>query len=71
LRNVALSFPYMHDGSISSLEDVIEHYSKGGNKHPLQHKNIIEFKISSTEKKQVVSFLKSLTDTSYIQRMNF
>jgi cytochrome c peroxidase len=71
LRNVALSFPYMHDGSISSLEDVIEHYSKGGNKHPLQHKNIVEFKISSSEKKQLVSFLKSLTDTSYIQRMNF
>jgi cytochrome c peroxidase len=71
LRNIELSSPYMHDGSISSLEEVIEHYSKGGNKHPLQNKSIVEFRISESEKKQLVSFLKSLTDTSYIQRMNF
>ncbi len=31
IRNVALSAPYMHDGSLATLEEVVEHYDKGGN----------------------------------------
>jgi cytochrome c peroxidase len=34
LRNVALTAPYMHDGSLASLEQVIDHYARGGRKHP-------------------------------------
>ena len=71
LRNSALSFPYMHDGSFKSLDEVIEHYAKGGSKHRLQNPSIVGFKISAKEKQQLISFLKSLTDTSYIQRMSF
>ena len=65
LRNIELTFPYMHDGSMKSLDEVIKHYSLGGNKHPLQNKSIQGFKLSKTEKKELKSFLKSLTDTSF------
>ena len=67
LRNVELTFPYMHDGSIKSLEEVIDHYAKGGKKHPLQHKAISSFSLSNKQKKQLISFLKTLTDTSYMK----
>jgi cytochrome c peroxidase len=71
LRNVELTFPYMHDGSIENLENVIAHYSQGGKKHPLQSSTIVPFELSIKEQKQLISFLKSLTDTSYLKRFNF
>jgi cytochrome c peroxidase len=67
LRNVELTFPYMHDGSFNTLEEVIDHYARGGKKHPLQHKAITSFTLSNQEKKQLISFLKTLTDTSYMK----
>ena len=70
LRNVDLTFPYMHDGSIETLENVIAHYSQGGKKHPLQSSTIVPFDLSAKEQKQLISFLKSLTDTSYLKRFN-
>lgn len=69
LRNSELTFPYMHDGSMETLEKVIAHYSQGGKKHPLQSSTIIPFEISAIEQKQLVSFLKSLTDTSYLKKL--
>lgn len=66
LRNIELTFPYMHDGSLATLEKVIEHYSKGGNHSVNQHAVIRSFELSTIEKKQLISFLKSLTDTSYL-----
>lgn len=69
LRNIELTFPYMHDGSMETLEKVIAHYSQGGKKHPLQSSTIIPFEISAIEQKQLVSFLKSLTDTSYLKKL--
>ena len=68
LRNSELTFPYMHDGSLESLDKVIEHYSKGGKKHPLQDKRIVPFELTIKERKQLTLFLKSLTDTSYLKR---
>jgi cytochrome c peroxidase len=68
LRNSELTFPYMHDGSLESLDKVIEHYSKGGKKHPLQDKRIVPFELTIKERKQLTMFLKSLTDTSYLKR---
>ena len=66
LRNIELSFPYMHDGSFWTLDEVLDHYASGG-KNPLnQHYVIKPFNLSETEKKQLISFLKSLTDTSYL-----
>lgn len=70
LRNIELTFPYMHDGSEKSLEGVIDFYSKGGRRHPLQNKNIVSFQLSKKEKEQLIDFLKSLTDTSYLKKLN-
>ena len=66
LRNIELTSPYMHDGSIKNLGDVIDHYAKGGNHPANQHPAISPFKITSSEKEQLLAFLRSLTDTNYI-----
>lgn len=66
LRNVALTSPYMHDGSIKTLEEVIEHYNTGG-KTNTQKSNLIKpLQLSQAEKEQLVAFLKSLTDYEFI-----
>ncbi|MDZ4785314.1 MAG: cytochrome c peroxidase [bacterium] len=65
LRNVALTSPYMHDGSIATLEEVIEVYAKGGiNKNNLS-KSITGFPISASEKRDIIEFLESLTSNDY------
>ena len=69
LRNIELTFPYMHDGSLKSLEDVIAHYSQGGKKHPLQSSTIVPFNLNPKEQKQLTLFLKALTDTSYLKKL--
>ena len=66
LRNIELTYPYMHDGSLESLEDVLTHYERGGKDHFNKSKIIQPFKLLSKEKKQLILFLKSLTDTSYM-----
>jgi cytochrome c peroxidase len=65
LRNIALTAPYMHDGSLQSLEEVIDHYMKGGNDHRNKHSFIKPFILSKTDRNNLVSFLKSLTDSSF------
>jgi cytochrome c peroxidase len=65
LRNIALTAPYMHDGSLQTLEEVIDHYMKGGNKHPNKHPFIKPFMLSKSDRKNLVSFLRSLTDSSF------
>ena len=67
LRNVALTYPYMHDGSIETLEDVIELYAKGGSGHKNQNRIITSFNLTENEKRDLILFLKALTDTSYIE----
>lgn len=67
LRNIELTFPYMHDGSKSTIEEVIEHYSKGGKGHNLQSNIIVPFEISPMEINHLKAFLYSLTDTSYMK----
>jgi cytochrome c peroxidase len=69
LRNIELTFPFMHDGSIKTLEDVIAHYSKGGQNHPKQNNIIVPFQLNKTEQKQLIAFLESLTDTSYLKKL--
>jgi cytochrome c peroxidase len=66
LKNCSLTSPYMHDGSIQSLGAVVEHYQKGG-KHPQnQSKDIQAFHLTPQEKRCLILFLKSLTDTNLI-----
>jgi cytochrome c peroxidase len=60
LRNVELTYPYMHDGSLSTLEDVVEFYDKGGLPH--DGAPVLEsLHLSDKEKSDLVAFLKTLT----------
>ena len=71
LRNVALTAPYMHDGSLATLEDVVQHYNEGGHGHPNQSPLVKPLGLSSAEINDLVSFLKTLTDESFIQNPVF
>lgn len=67
LRNIAVTAPYMHDGSIATLEGVIDHYAAGGRAAgPLQSEFVPGFVITEQEKADVVAFLKSLTDEEFL-----
>ena len=68
LRNVALTAPYMHDGSIESLDAVVEHYNQGAKPHFNKHRKLVNLNLSDREKRYLVKFLKSLTDTSYLSQ---
>ncbi len=67
LRNIALTAPYMHDGSMETLEEVIDHYAKGGVGGAYQDKRIRKRSLSNVEKKYLITFLGALTDTSYLR----
>jgi cytochrome c peroxidase len=73
LRNVALTFPYMHNGSISTLEEVLDHYSSlsnntNSNIDPVLTQN---FSLSHTEKNHLIAFLETLTDSDLNDNPNF
>jgi len=63
LRNVALTSPYMHDGSVATLEEVVEFYDRGGDGAPNQSKLIFKLNLTVQEKSDLVAFLKALTGT--------
>ncbi|KAB8039201.1 c-type cytochrome [Silvanigrella paludirubra] len=68
LRNIDRRAPYMHDGSLENLESVIDFYNKGGiAKRPSVDRNIKELKLTEQEKKDLISFMKTLTsDDSHL-----
>jgi cytochrome c peroxidase len=61
LRNVALTAPYMHDGSMLTLEDVVAFYNRGGVPNPLQDPRIRPLELSAQDEADLVAFLESLT----------
>jgi len=61
LRNVALTAPYMHDGSLPSLAAVVEFYDRGGEPNPLQSPLVSPLGLSAEERNDLVAFLRSLT----------
>lgn len=65
LRNIALTAPYMHDGSLKTLDAVIAHYEKGGPGSPLRSEHVKGFTLTADERRDVVAFLESLTDTTF------
>jgi cytochrome c peroxidase len=75
LRNVAVTAPYMHDGSIATLPQVLrEHYAQAGRavslgqgRNPLRSEFIAGFEISEAEIADVVAFLESLTDEAFLR----
>ena len=73
LRNIALTAPYMHDGSLKSLEEVVAHYAAGGRAsgNPLKSPLLSGFEISAAETADLLAFLESLTDRGFITDSRF
>jgi cytochrome c peroxidase len=76
LRNIAITAPYMHDGRFKTLEEVVDFYSEGVNvcaniDSKMQYAHQRGVKLNSKEKKQVVAFLKTLTDSAFISNPAF
>ena len=61
IRNVALSAPYMHDGSLATLEAVVDWYDKGGHPNPTLSDKIKKLNLKPEEKADLVSFMKACT----------
>jgi cytochrome c peroxidase len=62
LRNIGLTGPYMHDGSIKTLEAAVDHYSSGGRDNAGKSEFVKPFALPVAEKADLVAFLRSLTD---------
>lgn len=62
LRNIAITGPYMHDGSLASLEQVIDHFNSGGLTDPNKDSLMVPLQLSSVEKLDLIAFLRTLTD---------
>lgn len=60
LRGVASSAPYMHDGGLASLEDVVDFYDRGGGANPALDPKIAPLRLTAGEKAALVAFLKAL-----------
>jgi cytochrome c peroxidase len=75
LRNIALTAPYMHDGRFQTLEEVVEHYNSGGKASatvdPLMKHVGTGLNLSNQEKADLVAFLKTMTDSSFINDVRF
>jgi cytochrome c peroxidase len=67
LRNIELTAPYMHDGSMESLEEVMKHYNEGGKTHPSKDKSIRPLNLTDEQVKDLVAFMKTLTDWNFVQ----
>ena len=61
LREIARTAPYMHDGSIVTLEDVVDFYDRGGNPNPYLDPNIRPLRLTAVEKLSLLAFLGSLS----------
>ena len=78
LRNVAVTAPYMHDGSIATLEEVLDHYSEGGRTiksgpdagvgadNPNKSEFVKHIGLTKAEKADLAAFVRSLTDTALL-----
>jgi len=71
IRNIALTAPYMHDGSLETLEEVVTHFSNGGVGHPNQSTLVVPLFLSEQQQEDLVAFLRTLTDQSFISDPSF
>jgi cytochrome c peroxidase len=83
LRNIAVTAPYMHDGSLATLDDVIDHYAAGGrtirtgpyagvgSTHPNKSEFINGFTLTPSERADLLAFLHSLTDSTFLTDPRF
>ncbi|MGC4037670.1 MAG: cytochrome c peroxidase [Chitinophagaceae bacterium] len=75
LRNIELTAPYMHNGVYKTLDEVVDFYNKGGGKGlriapPNQTLPFDRLNLTKEEENEIISFLKSLTDTTYLNHIN-
>jgi cytochrome c peroxidase len=71
LRNVAVTAPYMHDGSVPTLDAAIDHYAAGGRPSAFRSSRVRGFPLSADERAGLVAFLESLTDRSFLTNPSF
>ena len=83
LRNVAVTAPYMHDGSIATLDAVIDHYAAGGRviasgpnagegyRNPHKSQFVSGFQLTPGQKRDLLAFLQSLTDQAFLTNPAF
>ena len=72
LRNVSVTYPYMHDGRLYSLSNVIDHYSKGIQTSVTLDSSLRDgIKFTETEKNDLIYFLHTLKDTTFLQEKRF
>lgn len=63
LRNVALTWPYMHDGSVGTLADVVDFYARGGVPNPTLDVFVTTLELTEADKRDLVAFMEALTGT--------
>ena len=68
LRNIELTGPYMHDGSIVSIEKLIDFKMSGGVDHPIKSEKVRSFNLNESDKAALIEFLYSLTDKELVKR---
>jgi cytochrome c peroxidase len=71
LRNIAASAPYMHDGSLPTLEAVIDQYDRGGRGHASTDPQIHVLGLTAAEKADMLAFLRALTDEAFLSDPRF
>jgi cytochrome c peroxidase len=83
LRNIAVTAPYMHDGSIETLDGVVEHYGRGGrsivdgpyagdgSRNPYRSEFVRGFELSAQERADLIAFLQSLTDETVLANPDY
>ncbi len=83
LRNIAVTAPYMHDGSVPTLEAVVEHYAAGGrtivdgphrgvgHDNPNKSETIRGFSLTAEQRADLIAFLQSLTDEELLHDPGF
>jgi cytochrome c peroxidase len=83
LRNIALTAPYMHDGSAATLDEVIDHYAAGGrtltdgpfagvgSENPFKSGFVKGFELTPTERQGLLDFLEALTDSAFVTDPRF
>jgi cytochrome c peroxidase len=71
LRNIELTSPYMHNGSMSSLREVVSFYNAGGGRALTKDSTLKALNLTPSEEEALVAFLKTLTDWNFVQNEKF
>lgn len=71
LRNIAVTAPYMHDGSLATLDAVLDHYASGGREHPTKSTIVRGFSLTAGERGDLLAFLNALTDAELLRDPRF